>query len=165
MPISRNISGPRAWRKLTTDVSRSAPAAVPGLRDEVGGRAGEQLLAVGEDEQARAVARGLGDVVRREDDGAARLEQPVDDRPEARALARVERRGRLVEQQHGRVGEQADRDVHPLAVAAGERGDRDRRARSSSPVSASIRRTASAGCGTFSSCANSRRFSSTVSRV
>ena len=46
-----------------------------------------------------------------------------DELPQALALARVQRRGRLVEQQHRRVGEQADRDVHPLAVAARERAE------------------------------------------
>ena len=56
-------------------------------------------------------------------DRAAGLEQPVDDGPEARPLAWVERRGRLVEQQHGGVGEQADRNVDALAVAAGQRRD------------------------------------------
>ena len=42
----------------------------------------------------------------------------VDEAPQALALARVQRAGRLVEQQHRRIGEQADGDVHALAVAA-----------------------------------------------
>ena len=40
--------------------------------------------------------------------------------PQALALARIERRGRLVEHQHRRVREQAERDVDALAVAARE---------------------------------------------
>ena len=44
------------------------------------------------------------------------------DLPERAALRRVERGGRLVEQQHPRRGEQRDRDVEPLPVADGERG-------------------------------------------
>ena len=52
----------------------------------------------------------------------------ADELPQARALARVERGRRLVEQQHGRVAEQADRDVHALAVAAREALDRIARA-------------------------------------
>src|SRR5260370_967291 len=63
---------------------------------------------------------GWGDVVRREDDARAVLDQLRDEAPQPLALARVERRRRLVEQQHARVGEQPDGDVHALAVAAGE---------------------------------------------
>ena len=44
----------------------------------------------------------------------------LQERPEALALARIERRGRLVEQHHRWVAEQADGDVHALAVAARE---------------------------------------------
>jgi hypothetical protein len=59
--------------------------------------------------------------VRGEDHGGPVRCLAGDELPQARALTRIERRGRLVEQQHGRLGEQADRDVDALAIAAGER--------------------------------------------
>ena len=55
------------------------------------------------------VALGLGDVVGGEDDARARRGQSGDEPPQALALARVERGGGLVEQEDGRVGEQARR--------------------------------------------------------
>jgi hypothetical protein len=61
--------------------------------------------------------------VRGVQDGGAALGEGEDELPEAVALARVERGARLVEQQHLGLAQQADRDVHALAVAAGERAD------------------------------------------
>jgi hypothetical protein len=58
-----------------------------------------------------------------EDHGRAALGEPGDELPEASALARVEADAGLVEQQHAGAGEQPDRDVDPLLVAAGETGD------------------------------------------
>jgi hypothetical protein len=85
------------------------------------GRALEEQLAVGEHEHPVGVALGLPHVVGGEDDGGpASARERRDELPELRALARVQRGARLVEQQHGRVGEQPDRDVHPLLVAARE---------------------------------------------
>src|SRR4051794_24577077 len=69
------------------------------------------------------VALSLGDVVRREEHRGAGPSQPTDELPEALALAWVQRSARLVQQQRVRVGQQADRDVHPLAVSPGERRD------------------------------------------
>ncbi len=118
---------PRSRRKATKADSKSRPsprsAAPDSARVQLGGRAVEEALAVGEDEQAAAVALGLGDVVGREDDARAALGEAEDELPEALALARVEPGRGLVEQQHGRLGEQADRDVDPLLVAAGQRPD------------------------------------------
>ena len=92
----------------------------------------------------------------------ARRREPADELPQPLALAGVERRGRLVQQQHGRVGEQPERDVHALAVAARETSERSP-ARSASPVCSSIRATAASRLGDPSRRANSRRFSATDS--
>src|SRR4051812_28831168 len=81
-------------------------------------RAVKEALAVREDDQLSGVAVGLLDVVSGVDDGGALAGEPEDELPQAGALARVERRTRLVEQEHVGLGEQADGDVHALAVAA-----------------------------------------------
>src|SRR5687767_1143205 len=73
----------------------------------------EQGLAVGEDDQATAVALGLLDVMGGEDHRRARGCEPVDELPEPLALARVEPGAGLVEQQHRGLREQADSDVDP----------------------------------------------------
>ena len=49
--------------------------------------------------------------------------QRVDELPQADPLARIERRRGLVEQQHGGLAQQPDRDVDPLPVALREPGD------------------------------------------
>ena len=87
------------------------------------GRAVEDPLAVGEHQQAVAVALGLEQVVGREDHRRAAAGQGQHELPEALALARVEAGRGLVEQQHGGRREQPDRDVHPLLVTARERCD------------------------------------------
>src|SRR6185436_21195480 len=72
----------------------------------------EERLAVGEDEQAVAVALGLLDVVGGEDDRRpALLGERRDELPEPRPLPRVEADAGLVEEQRRGSGEQADRDV------------------------------------------------------
>ena len=83
--------------------------------------------------------------------------------PQALALAGVERRRGLVEREHRRVGDQAERDVHALAVAAGEALPTRSAARSRRPVCSSIRSTAASGSATRSRRANSARFSATDS--
>ena len=90
---------------------------------ELGRRAVEDPLAVGEDEQAVAVALGLEQVVGRVDHRRPGAGEAEDELPEPLALARVEPGRGLVEQQHRGRGEQADRDVDPLLVAARERPD------------------------------------------
>ena len=72
---------------------------------------------------AVAVALRLGDVVGREDHGRAAAGEAEHELPEALALARVEAGRGLVEQQDRGLGEQPDRDVDPLLVAARERPD------------------------------------------
>ena len=86
-----------------------------------------------------------------------------DELPQALALARVERRARLVEQQHVGLGEQADRDVHALAVAARERAHLVAGALAQV---GEVEHAADGRAGRPGSCssrANSDRFSSTVS--
>ena len=90
---------------------------------KLGRGAVEDVLAVGQDEEAVAVALGLDQVVGREDDRRPLVGEPEDELPEALALARIEPGGRLVEEEDGGRGEQADRDVHPLLVSARERAD------------------------------------------
>ncbi len=65
------------------------------------GGAVEESLAVGEHEQAVAVALGLEQVVGRVDHGRAGAGEAEDELPQALALARVEPGRGLVEQQHG----------------------------------------------------------------
>ena len=131
-------------------------------RAELARRAGEQHLAVGEHEQLARIAFGLGDVVGREDDARAGGDARVDELPEPRALARIERRRRLVEQQHRGVGDQADRDVDALAVAAGEAADLIAGALAQTGL-LEHPSTAASASATPSRRANSRRFSATDS--
>ena len=75
----------------------------------------------------------------------------------------IERGGRLVEEQHGRLRQQSDGDVDPLLVAAREAA-RPRRRRGPPGRSArASRATAASGSASFSSRANRRRFSATES--
>src|SRR5204863_5527343 len=85
---------------------------------QLGRRPGEDEVTVGQHEHAVGPAFGLGDVVRAEDDRRAGLREARDPVPQTLALARVQRRARLVEQQDRRVGDEPYRDVHPLPVAA-----------------------------------------------
>ena len=85
-----------------------------------GGRALVDEPPLLEDEQPVGDAAGLVEVVGGEEDAAARAAHARDELPEAAAPARVERGGRLVEEQHRRLPEQADREVQPLLVPDGE---------------------------------------------
>ena len=119
-PPARCISAlARAGRRRTPPRSPArrtpAPRAWSSRR-----RAVEELLAVGENQQALAVALGLGEVVGGEDDRRPAAGQAEHELPEPLALARVEPGARLVEQQHRRAGQEPDRDVDPLLVAARE---------------------------------------------
>src|SRR6476659_2195467 len=98
----------------------------PGVRNGAvqGARAAvEQGLAVGENEQAAAIALGLGDVVSGEDHGRAGPGEPKHELPEALALSRVQPGARLVQEQDRWAGEQPDRDVDPLLVPTRQRSD------------------------------------------
>ena len=117
---------PRCRRKRTKSFSGSAVGALgprPGLAPELLEAAVEDRLTVGEHDEAVAVVARLLDLVGGVDDGGPGLGQACDELPEADALARVEPRAGLVEQQDGGVSDQADRDVDALLVAARERGD------------------------------------------
>ena len=125
-------------------------------------RAVEDALAVGQHDQLVGVAVGLRDVVGRVDDGRALAGEAQDELPQALALARVEAGAGLVEEQHVGFGEQADRDVHALAVAARQRADLIVGAlvqvgQHEHPLDGRL------GSATRSSRANSMRFSATVS--
>ncbi len=130
---------------------------------QLGRRAAEQQLAVGEDQHPVGVPLGLADVVGRIDDGGALGDAPEDELPQALALTRVERRARLVEQQQLRVREQPDRDVDALAVASGQRPDLIAGAVGRARSASSIRVTAASMSARRSRRANRRRFSATVS--
>ena len=80
-------------------------------------RAGEGDPAADQRDRARRVPLHLLEVVGREDDGAAARGDAVDDLPDAPPLARVERGGGLVEEEHVGPPEQRDRDVEPLQAA------------------------------------------------
>ena len=64
---------------------------------------------------------GLVEVLRRQEHGRALGDEPVDRLPQREAAARVEPGGRLVEEHHGRVGDQRRGEIEPAAHAAGVR--------------------------------------------
>ena len=85
------------------------------------------------------MAPGLGDVVGRDETRRPARSRSASRNPRgARAGAGRAPRAGLVEQHHRGVAEQADRDVHALAVAAGER-PRDRRRGRAARSASSIR--------------------------
>ena len=88
-----------------------------GRRRALRRRAGEGDPAADQRDRARRVPLHLLEVVGREDDGAAARGDAVDDLPDAPPLARVERGGGLVEEEHVGPPEQRDRDVEPLQAA------------------------------------------------
>src|SRR4051794_3541741 len=90
---------------------------------ELARRPHEEKLAVRDHADLVRVPVGLLHVVGRVDDCRAAAGQLEDELPQLLALARIERGARLVQQEHVRLREQPDRDVHPLPVAAGERRD------------------------------------------
>ena len=109
---------PRSRRKATNACSKSRAAGLGHGRVQLAGGAVEERLAVGQDQQSLAVALRLGDVVGGEDHGRAAAREIEDELPEALALARVEARARLVEQQDRGPGQQPEGDVDPLLVSA-----------------------------------------------
>ena len=156
------------WRRKATKASSKSPRSTgPRSRStdllQLARRPAEQQLAVGQHEHALGVALGLLDVVGGVDDGRAAPRPGEHELPHALALARVERGAGLVEQQHGL----AARAGRPRCSPAGgcrrrarppgrRRGRAGRSGRASAPRSPPGRRT-------FSSRANSSRFSRTVS--
>src|SRR4051794_41417283 len=82
-------------------------------RVQLGRRPGEDEVTVGQHEHAIGPALGLGDVVRAEDDRRAGPREARDPVPQTLALARVQRRARLVEQQDRRGRGGAPPRVYP----------------------------------------------------
>ena len=83
--------------------------------------------AVVEDHDPVAHPLDLGQQVRVEDHRRAAVARGADDRPDVHPPDRVERRGRLVEQDQLRVAEQGDAEPEPLLHPLGEAADRRRR--------------------------------------
>jgi hypothetical protein len=111
---------PGCGREQQEDVGEIAPAEVA---QGVGGRAEVYDMAAGCEQQELGADVQVGDVVRDHDDGAVvvgELAQRAHHRP---VHARVEPRGRLVEEQQGRLREQFERDARALALAAGQADD------------------------------------------
>ena len=90
------LAGAGTARRPPRSRARSRRVACSSSR----GGAVEELLAVGQHDQLVRVAVGLLDVVGGVEDRRALAGEAQDELPEALALARVERRARLVEQQH-----------------------------------------------------------------
>ena len=90
---------------------------------QLDGAAVKERLAVGKHEQSLAVAVGLGKVVSCKQDRGPAARQIEHELPEPLALAGIESGRGLIEQQHGRFGQQPDRDVDPLLVAPREAPD------------------------------------------
>ena len=107
----------------TTAPVKSATNAEAGL---AASSAGGPLLhhpAAVDHRHAVAEQGGLGEVVRHEQRGHARLAQQLAElAARVRARSRVERRERLVEQQRPRLARQRACERHALALAARERG-------------------------------------------
>src|SRR3954447_3912446 len=115
MPL---LAQERDERRLEVERPAFAPLDRP---LELARGAHEQELAVGDHGHLMRVPVGLLHVVRRVDDRRAAAGELEDELPELLALAWVECGARLVEQEHLRLREQPDRDVHPLPIAARER--------------------------------------------
>jgi hypothetical protein len=88
---------------------------------QLGGRAVEEALSVGQHDELRRVPVGFTHVVRREDDRRPLGRQRHQELPQPPPLPRVERGAGLVEQQEIGIAQETDRDVQPLTVAAGQR--------------------------------------------
>ena len=96
-----------------------------GGREHVGGRALGDDPAVGQQRQPVGVLAGEGEVVQRAEHGEPVLAaQPVDQVEHLLGVAEVERRRRLVEQEHPRLLGQRPGQHGALLLAAGERGQR-----------------------------------------
>ena len=110
-----------AWRKRRTR-PRSRGRSPPTARSSSRGEPAKSELAVGEHEHAVGVALGLGDVVRREDDRRARAasSRPMNSHRRSRWRGSSAALGSSSSSTGG-LGQQADRDVHALAVAARQR--------------------------------------------
>ena len=114
---------PRSARKATNAASKSSLAALALAAISSAGRAVEQQLAVGEHDHARGVARAPRRrwCVENSTLVPRRLGASAPTNSHSRSRWRgIERRGGLVEREHRRVGDQPERDVHALAVAAGQ---------------------------------------------
>src|ERR1700722_10408198 len=72
-----------------------------------------------EHDHALGIALGLADYMGREHHAGTTSSQPLDEPPQALTLAWIERRGGLVKQDHWRIGQQSERDIDALAIAAG----------------------------------------------
>ena len=85
---------------------------------EIGRSAPLDHLTVVDDRDVVREPVGLFEVLRREQGGHPARHELVDEVPHRVATARVEARGGLVEEQHGRLADEAHRDVEPTAHAA-----------------------------------------------
>ena len=84
----------------------------------VGGALGDDPAVVDDDDLVREQV-GLLEVLRREQQRGAAGDELLDDVPHVGAPARVEARGRLVEEEHRRVGHEGTRQVEASTHAAG----------------------------------------------
>src|SRR4051794_27726840 len=115
---SQRISGPLVTAASQERDERRLEAAA--LLVELRRGAEVEDLAVGQDQDPVGVVARLLDVVRGEHDRRPAAREPLDERPQDLALARVQRGRRLVEQHDRRLGQQPDRNVEPLAGSAPE---------------------------------------------
>ncbi|BDZ59185.1 hypothetical protein GCM10025872_28420 [Barrientosiimonas endolithica] len=94
------------------------PRAAHLVLELVGRALGDDLALVDHDDVVGQPV-GLLEVLRGEQHGGAAAHQVGDDVPHVAAAARVEAGGRLVEEDHRRVGDQRAREVEPAPHAAG----------------------------------------------
>ena len=90
-----------------------------GLVLELRGRSGGDDLALVDDDDVVGQVVGLLEVLRGEQKGRALADQPAQHLPQLGAAAGVEPGGGLVEEQHRRGGDEADREVEAATHAAG----------------------------------------------
>ena len=117
---SRSASVEVGRRRLTVTTTLAAPAWSLSWV----GRAGGDHPALVDHDDVVAELVGLLEVLRGQQQRGAVGDQAAQHLPQVGAAARVETGGRLVEEQHRRRRDQADREVEPAAHAAGVGLDR-----------------------------------------
>ena len=118
-------SSSRAAGVKALDVGELQPDVAAGHEPlELVGRALGDQPPVVEDRDAVGELVGLVQVLRGEEDRDAVGHQAADDVPHGAAAARVETRGRLVEEDDPRVADQGHREVEPALHPSGVVGDR-----------------------------------------
>ncbi len=114
--LAQHLFGGRQFRRVRHGQFEALAAD---LRLQLVGSAARDHLAVVDHHDRLREPIGLFQILRREQQRRAAVDELFDDVPHAEAAARVEARRRLVEKQHPRFGDQAASEVEAAAHAAG----------------------------------------------